>query len=217
VIVVVGNPVVRVDAESGRVAAGLAAHVAIAATAAGGRAQLVGRVGEDAAGELALLDLARHGVGHAAVLRDPARPTAEIRATDEDGDGDGLDGDAGGAAVANAEPSMSTLDAADLKLAFDYLPEYSVIVVAERLTPAALRVAVDAAAWSGAALVVVGRADDLTGLPDDATVLAAPDDGDPDGAFAAMVGTYAAGLDRGDDPKAAFEAAAATVGSTATG
>jgi sugar/nucleoside kinase (ribokinase family) len=211
VIVVVGNPVARVDADSGRVAAGMAAGVAIAAVAAGAGAQLVGRVGEDAAGELALLDLARHGVGHAAVLRDPARATAEIRTAEEDGEA--LDPDAD---VPAADPvPASTLEAAELKLAFDYLPEYSVIVVAERLVPAALRVAVDAAAWSGAALVVVGRADDLTGLPDDATVLAAPDDGDPDGAFASMVGAYAAGLDRGDDPKTAFDAASATVGSTA--
>jgi hypothetical protein len=214
VIVIVGNPVARVDAVAGRVASGLAARVAIAAAGAGGGAQLVGRVGEDAAGELALLDLARHGVGHAAVLRDPARHTAEIRSAD--GDGDGLDGESDGTDDAPREPaSTSTLDAADLKLAFDYLPEYSVIVVAERLAPAALRVAVDAAAWSGAALVVVGRADDLTGLPENATVLAAPDDGDPDGAFAAMVGAYAAGLDRGEDPRAAFDAASQAVGSNA--
>jgi hypothetical protein len=210
VIVVVGNPVARADTESDRVAAGLAAGIAISAAAAGGGTQLVGRVGEDAAGESVLLDLARHGVGHAAVLRDPARPTAEIPAADDDA----VDGDPG--ASGDPPPATSTLEAADLKLAFDYLPEYSVIVVAERLAPASLRVAVDAAAWSGAALVVVGRPDDLTGLPDDATVLAAPDDGDPDGAFAAMVGTYAAGLDRGDEPKSAFEAAVATVGSTAS-
>ena len=207
-IVVVGDPAARAAADSGRVAAGLAAGVAIAAVAAGSGAQLVGRVGEDAAGEAVLLDFARHGVGHAAVLRDPVRQTVEIRPVDEES----LDGHA----EAALDPApMSTLDAADLQLAFDYLPEYSVIVVAERLVPAALRVAVGAAAWSGAALVVVGRPDDLMGLPDDATVLAAPDDGDPDGAFAAMIGAYAAGLDRGEDPKAAFAAATATVGSTA--
>jgi hypothetical protein len=211
VIVVVGNPVARAGAEAGPLAAGLAAGVAVAAVVAGSSVQVVGRVGEDATGESVLLDLARRGVGHAAVLRDPARPTAEIPAVDDDA----LDGESGDFGDPPASPSpASTLDAADLKLAFDYLPEYGVIVVAERLAPAALRVAVDAAAWSGAALVVVGRSGDLTGLPDDATVLAAPDDGDPDGAFAALVGTYAAGLDRGDEPHAAFDAAAAAVGST---
>jgi sugar/nucleoside kinase (ribokinase family) len=209
-IIVVGNPVARADAASGRVAVGLAAGVAIAAVAAGGGAQLVGRVGEDQAGEDVLLDLARRGVGHAAVLRDPARPTGEIAATDDDV----LDAASDDPATIRSAP-ISTLDAADLKLAFDYLPEYSVIVVAEALASASLRVAVDAAAWSGSTLVVIGRSDDLTGLPDDATVLAAPEDGDPDGAFASMVGRYVAGLDRGDDPKTAFDAAAATVGSTA--
>ena len=39
-------------------------------------------------------------------------------------------------------------------------------------------------------------------------------DADPDGAFAAMVGTYAAGLDRGEHPRDAFGAASAAVGST---
>jgi hypothetical protein len=45
-------------------------------------------------------------------------------------------------------------------------------------------------------------------------MFAPPDDGDPDGAFAAMVGAYAAGLDRGDDPKAAFAAASTAVASS---
>ncbi|HET9344895.1 MAG TPA: hypothetical protein VFO05_04260, partial [Candidatus Limnocylindrales bacterium] len=113
------------------------------------------------------------------------------------------------------DASGSSLDAPDLELALRYLPEYGVIVVGERLGDDALRAVSDAVRWSGAALVVVGRADDLAGLSDDATVFAPPDDGDPDGAFAAMVGAYAAGLDRGEDPRAAFEAAQASVGSTA--
>jgi sugar/nucleoside kinase (ribokinase family) len=210
VIVVVGNPSARASTDGPAVSAGLPARVAIAAVAAGGSAQIVGRVGEDPAGEAALIDLARHGVGHAAVLRDPTRPTlVTAAATDDDAIDDADTGDRAAAA------SISTLDAADLQLAFDYLPEYAVIVVAEPLAPPALAVAVEAAAWSASTLVVVGRADDLAGLPDDATVLDAPGDGDPDGSFATMVGTYAAGLDRGDDPRAAFEAAAATVGSTA--
>jgi hypothetical protein len=52
-------------------------------------------------------------------------------------------------------------------------------------------------------------------VPDDATVFEAPTDGDPEGAFAAMVGAYAAGLDRGEDAKAAFDAASLAVGSNA--
>lgn len=183
--------------------------VAIAAAAAGATAQLVGRVGEDPAGEAALLDLARHGVGHAAVMRDPGRPTAVLPAP---GDDDAIDAD--GTSTPEDTSGASTLDAADLKLAFDYLPEYSVIVVAEPLAPATLAVAVGAATWSGSALVVVGAAG-LAGLPDDATVFEPPSDGDTEGAFAAMVGAYAAGLDRGDEAKAAFDAASLAVGSNA--
>ena len=209
-IVVVGNPQARSAADGPSTAAGLPSGIAIAAVAAGGTAQIVGRVGEDAAGEAALLDLSRRSVGHAAIMRDPGRPTPLLPAP---GDDDAVDADGG---TASADISgTSTLDAADLKLAFDYLPEYSVIVVAEPLAPATLAVAVDAAAWSGSALVVVGAAG-LAGLPDDATVFEAPTDGDPEGAFAAMVGAYAAGLDRGEDAKAAFDAASVAVGSNAT-
>jgi hypothetical protein len=209
VIVVVGNPVARELEDGPFAAAGLAAQVAIAAAEAGATAQLVGRVGEDPAGESSLLDLARHGVGHAAMLRDPTRPTLTLPAPT---DGDGVVHVADPASGTMSSPS--TLEAADLKLAFDYLPEYAVIVVAEQLVPAALAVAVAAATWSGSALIVIGLQEDLAGLPEDATVFEPPDDGDPDGAFGAMVGAYAAGLDRGDDAKAAFAAASAAVGST---
>jgi sugar/nucleoside kinase (ribokinase family) len=210
VIVVVGNPVARPSTDGPAAAGGLPARVAIAAVAAGGSAQIVGRVGEDPAGEAVLLDLARHGVGHAAVLRDPTRPTQVTAAEPDD---DAID-DAGVGDGA-AEASISTLDAADLQLAFDYLPEYAVIVVAESLAPRTLAVAVGAATWSGSALVVVGSGG-FEGLPETATVFEPPEHGDPDGAFAAMVGGYAAGLDRGEDPKAAFDAASSAVGSSAT-
>jgi hypothetical protein len=114
-----------------------------------------------------------------------------------------------------AEPQPFVLEAADVELALSYLPEYGVIVVAEPVDDATLRVIGAAAEWSGAALIVVGRPPTSDGLPDDVTIFDPPDDGDPEGAFASMVGTYAAGLDRGDDPRRAFEAAAAAVGSTA--
>jgi hypothetical protein len=57
-----------------------------------------------------------------------------------------------------------------------------------------------------------------TAIPSTATVLEAPSNG-ADGAFAAMVGRYAAALDRGEDPAAAFgqatdEAGWSTAGST---
>src|SRR6185436_19279643 len=90
VIVVVGNPVARAAVDGPALAAGRPVRVAIAAVAAGATAQIVGRVGEDPAGEAALLDLARHGVGHAAILRDPSRPTPVLAAP---GDDDALDAD----------------------------------------------------------------------------------------------------------------------------
>ena len=211
-IVVIGDPG-WAPTESGKTLAGGPAAVAIAARDAGATVQLVGKVGLDDAAEAVLLALAARGVEHVAVLRDPARPTRQAPAiTGPDrAEDDALDG------MPESVPGAGdgSLDAADVDLALRYLPEYRVIVVAERLDADALQVVADAARWSGASLVVVGRADDLPGLPDDATVFAPPDDGDPDGAFAAMVGTYAAGLDRGEDPRAAFAAAQAAVGSTA--
>ena len=215
-IVVVGSPRARLAQPGSIVAAGLAAHVALAAAAAGAPVQIVGRVGEDAAGEGALLDLAQRGVGHVAVLRDPARatPIDQPNAT-SDADADavvgGLDAEPDPVIAPLDAPSI---DAADLELALRYLPDYRVIVIAEPVAADVLRVAASAVGWSGSALVVVGDASDFTGLPDDVTVFARPDS-DPDGAFAAMVGTYAAGLDRGDDPREAFTAATVAVGSTA--
>ncbi|HEX5013603.1 MAG TPA: PfkB family carbohydrate kinase [Candidatus Limnocylindrales bacterium] len=203
-IVVVGSP--RAGSDDGRfTASGTPSSVAFAAAEGGAEVQVVGRLGEDPAGDAVLLDLARRGVGHVAVLRDAVAATPELPpATDE------VDEDS---RSATAEPS--SLEAADIQLALSYLPEYRVIVVAERLDDDAMGVVVDAADWSGAALVVLGRQAVSDGLPDDVTIFDPPDDGDPNGAFAAMVGSYAAGLDRGDDPRVAFEAAAASVGSTA--
>lgn len=210
-IVVVGSPRALREPDAGSVAAvGLASEVALVAVRDGARVQLIGRVGEDAAGEAVLLDLAQRGVGHVAVLRDAGRPTPEIA-------GDAFDEVADEAvdSVDDRSELVPTLDAADLELALSYLPEYGVIVVAEQLPAAALRVVADAARWAGAALVVVGPPDEVAGLPEDATAFAPPA-GDDTGAFAEMVGMYAAGLDRGEDPRSAFDAATAAVGSSAT-
>ena len=103
-----------------------------------------------------------------------------------------------GHAAVLRDPSGGTprLDAADLDLGLRYLAECQVLVVAEPLPADVVRVAAEAAAYHGAALVV-GAADaaDSTDLPDDATVLQMPD-GD-EGAFATLVGIYAAKLDSG--------------------
>jgi hypothetical protein len=220
VIVVVASPRALPSGDGRTVASGLGSEIALAAAAIGATVQVVGRVGEDPDGEAVLLHLAQRGVGHIAVLRDAGRPTREQ--LPEPGDpgtsdaGVGADAVDGGPSSSPGRDDAPTVEAADLQLALSYLPDYRVVVIAEPLDSEAMRVAANAVGWAGSALVVIGRAGDLAGLPDDATVFEPPDDGDPDGAFAAMVGAYAAGLDRGDDPRATFEAAAAAVGSTAS-
>ena len=101
-------------------------------------------------------------------------------------------------------PDGPILEAADLDLALRYLTNVGVLVLAEH-DPALARVAVDAAAWNHAALVVLlpPGAPVPDDLPAEATVLASPDS-DPDGAFGSLVGGYAAALDAGADPATAF-------------
>jgi hypothetical protein len=210
VIVVVGNPGL-IAAESPR-AGGLAVGVAAGAAAAGGDVQLVGKTGDDPAGEAALLDLAGRGVGHVAVLRDPGRGTPELP-------------DPAAADLAPFdEPEASTatrlapealgpaLEAADIELALRYLPDYRVLVVADPLSGAALDVVLAASRWSGAALVVlVPAGSEPQALSSEATVIEAPDV-DPDDAFASVVGAYAAALDRGEEPAEAFATASSAGG-----
>jgi hypothetical protein len=105
-----------------------------------------------------------------------------------------------------AGPDAPVLEAADLELALRYLTDVGVLVVAEHdigLTT----VAIDAAAWNHAALVVLLPADGSLSaeLPSDATVIASPD-ADPEGSFGSLVGAYAAALDRGIEPALAFKA-----------
>ena len=176
-IVIVGRPGLGSNGQLDR----LAAQIAIAAASAGGRTELVGSVGDDAEGDDVVVALGRAGVGHAAILRDPAgaTPTSAAEAAAEDDP--------------EAEPGrLPRLDAADVDLGLRYLPECRVLVVAEPLPEDAFRVVIDAAAYHGAQLIVIGEARDL---PDAATVLEAPQDGG--GAFAEVVARYAVALDDG--------------------
>jgi hypothetical protein len=193
----------------------MATGIARAAAAAGSEVQVVGKVGEDPGGDAILLDRAAADVGHVAILRDPSRSTPATRpapvdepAFDED-DGDRPNAD-------DADPmtivSGLSLEAADIELALRYLPDYRVLVVADSLAEPSLRVALAAASWNGAALVVIvpaGATQPAAG--DDATVIEAPPD-DPDDAFAGIVGAYAAAIDRGEEPKEAFASASSTLG-----
>ncbi len=203
-IVVIGIPAWRASEPPGP--DGRACLVALAAAARGAAVELIGRAGDDPAGDALLIALANAHVGHVALLRDPVRPTPTVAGTTEDQP-----------SVTEAEPRIATpdvyawapvLEPADVSLAMRYLPGYDVIVVTDDVPAAAIPVAVEAAEFAGAQLVVlVGEGIAASdGLPQAALVLEAPAD-DPDGAFAAVVGSYAAGLAAGESPSDAFAAA----------
>jgi hypothetical protein len=159
-----------------------AGRVAVAATESGARVDLVGAVADGAAGDATVTALGRAGVGHAALLRRP-----------------------GGGEVA-------PLDRADIELGLRYVPECRVLVAAEPLEPAALAAAVEAAAYHGAPLIALFPAGAAAPgeLPETATVLELPDE--DEGAFARLVGTYAAALASGQAAPDAWQAAVKATG-----
>ncbi len=106
-------------------------------------------------------------------------------------------------------------------MALRYLANPRVVVVAEPLAGAALSAAVEGAAFAGASLIVLtnaggaasrgdAAAPNLPDLPEEATLLQMPLD--DDGSFARLVGAYAASLDAGVDPAAAFRAGVSAAG-----
>lgn len=187
-IVVVGRPALA----GGGTLSGLPALIAQAAVAAGARAELVGSVGDDPAGDAVAVALGRAGVGHAALLRDPAGATPIA------------DGPSPG--------PMPRLEAADLELGMSYLLDCRVLVVAEPLEDRLLAVARDAARYQGARLIVLlpSGAAAPRELGAEATVLEAADDDAT--AFAELVGRYAAELAAGRQPSDAWEAALSATG-----
>jgi hypothetical protein len=222
VIVVIGSPL-HLPGSDDRpsTAAGLAVGIAAAAAALDHEVQLVGRVGEDPAGDATLLALARSGIGHVAMLRDAAHPTAAVSPGPNEG-GD-LDPSAAEAVAEDpageqpgstgiGPPGTATLDRDDVELALRYLGGPSVIVVAEPLDQAALDVVYEATAYAGASLIqLVGDDAVLSPGADEVIVIGAPTD-DPDGVFARTVGEFAAALDAGTDPAAALASAVAALG-----
>jgi hypothetical protein len=150
-----------------------------------------------------------------AILRDPSRATPAIAPTPADDPAfDDADGDrtmADDRDSAAAADGLS-LEPADIELALRYLPDYRVLVVADSLAEPSLRVALDAASWNGAVVVVIVPAGSAQSVAaDDATVIEAPPR-DPDDAFAGIVGAYAAAIDRGEEPAEAFASASSTLG-----
>ena len=200
-IVVVGSPSAR-RTESGIAAAGMAVTIGRVAADTGAAVELIGKVGEGAIGDAALLSLARMGIGHVAVLRDASTPTP--LGSEPDLDAETISGIP--AETRPAEPGAGpTMDSDDLQLALRYLPDYRVVVVADPIDQPSLDTVAAAARWAGAALIlVVASGMQIASIADDdATVLEAPPT-DPDGAFARIVAAYAVALDGGAAPDAAF-------------
>jgi ribokinase len=187
VIVVVGRPFVALG-PAGPIAGGVASLVAMACVKAGAKVELVGTIGDDDAGDAVAVDLARAGVGHAALLRIPGVATS--------------------LAVDAAVAPGPRLDGRDLDLGLRYVADFRVLVAAEPLPAELEAIVLEAAAYAGAAIVAVTAHGGSVGgaLADAATLLEAPEEAL--GPFAEMVGRYAAGLDAGADPAAAFAAAA---------
>jgi len=192
VIVVVGRPALGAAAAAGRDRpAGPVAQIALAVAAAGASVELLGAVGDDDRADALAVALGRAGVGHAALLRLAGATTPRW--------GDG-------------PATWPRLDAADLDLGLRYLPDCRVLVLAEPLPPAVREVALEAAAYHGAAIIAIVADDEP---PDErlaqvATVLIAPDDAVSP--FADLIGRFAAALDRGEAPGAAFRGAVEAVG-----
>jgi hypothetical protein len=212
VIVVIGQPVLTF-VDGNPVATGSAARIALAAADRGAAVQLIGKVGEDPDGEALVLALAQGHVGHVAVLRDAAHRTPMLAAETESGPEQVADVDepmtSGEAQLVPAtHGDRPALDAGDVELGLRYLTEFRVVVVADGLDQAALRVAADAAGWNDGTLVtlVPDGEREPAGLPPDVIVLGAPPT-DPDGVFDRLVGQLAAAIDAGADPHAAFREA----------
>lgn len=170
-ILVVGRPGLTEEGKLDRTAA----RVALAAVEAGGRVELVGSVGDDPDGDAVALELGRAGIGHAALLRDPAGATPRP-------------------STAGALPR---LDSGDLDLGLRYLADWRVLVMAEPIDDETLAVAADAAVYHAAALILIVAqgANPQVALDRAATVLEMPEE--DAGAFGALVGRYAALLDYG--------------------
>lgn len=215
-IVVIGHPILRAPG-LGDGADGPAARIAITAASAGREVQLVGKIGDDAEGDRLLLALADAGVGHVALLRDPARRTPVLTAEAPEPDDESRPDDADPTPDNPLRPTIEptdpaawpTLEPADVELALRYLTDYRVIVVAEPGRPDLVEVASAAAGYGEAALIVLtAHGDDG---PSGATVIERPD-ADPDGAFATLVGTLAAVLDAGALPDDGISGEAARLG-----
>lgn len=202
-IIILGRPrVYRPQPDGDLAPGGLAVELALAAARAGSAVELVGSIGDDAEGDRIVVELGRAGVGHSALLRDPAARTPLV------------------GQARDARP-LPRLEAADVELGLRRLDDCRVLVVAAELEAEALATAQEAAEAHGAALVIAAAAPgvDPESFGAEATVLARPAAEDAetedeavivaadDAAFAALIAGYATRLDRGERPASAFAAA----------
>ncbi len=217
-IVVIGSPIGRLD-DDVLTAGGTASRVALAAARLGRTVQLVGKTGDDPTADGVVLDLARCGVGHVALLRDPGRATPLENTADDSIDEEaGDDGPGPDRARPVFEPPGPALEAADVELGLRYLTDFAVVVLAEPADPDTIAVVAAASRWGEARMILVVAAGRSVpdGLPGDVNVLESPPT-DPDGAFADLVGAFAAALDEGTEPGAAFRRSIASDGWTEAG
>ncbi len=211
-IVVIGLPAYADSPDGEKCAGGLAVEIAAAAVRRGGTVELVGKVGNDGAGDAVVVALGRMGVGHAALLRDPVLPTPVFAAPAVDEDAAELDSNLPAGRLLPEDPAARpALEAADVDLALKFLPQAGVVVLSGALPEAAVTAAVDGAAFAGARIVALLPPGTVPpALPVEATVLETPPD--DDGSFGRMVGIFAGALDAGVDPVAAFREAVGSAG-----
>jgi hypothetical protein len=134
VIVIIGSPTALLDMSGVHQAGGLPIRVAAELVRRGERVELVGRVGADAAGDQAILSLSRDGIGHVALLRDPALVTPA--------------GDA-----AHGIP----VDAGDVQLGLRYLTSFTTVLLIDPLDASVVRQVTEDASFVGAQLIIVAK------------------------------------------------------------
>jgi sugar/nucleoside kinase (ribokinase family) len=181
----------------------LAASIAVEAVRSGSRVELVGKVGDDPAGDAVMIALNRLGIGHVAILRDAAHPTATAVDAGPTELELGQDPDAATDTTTEAMSEPPAVDAADVGLALRYLPELAVIVAVHQPVDV-LREATAASHWAETTLIVVvpsnATAPDF--LADGVLVVAA--EAAAESATGAAIGRYAAAIDQGTPAQRAF-------------
>lgn len=134
VIVIIGSPTALLDKSGGHQAGGLSVRVAAELVRRGERVELVGRVGADAAGDQAILSLSRDGIGHVALLRDPALVTP----------------------IGSAAHGIP-VDAGDVQLGLRYLTSFTTVLLIDPLDASVVRQVTEDASFVGAHLVIVAK------------------------------------------------------------